>query len=138
MRRALATAFLVAVFPGTAAPSEVPDHDGVVEIKIGRMKPVEIGVETPEGEFLHVRSDLVTCPGVTVEGSTVRIEVARLVGREWDPDGRPADRRVFTTTGLYRIYVADNLETELENSMSVTHDYVNTGERRETPIEVCD
>ncbi|MBB4126108.1 hypothetical protein GGR77_001398 [Xanthomonas translucens] len=97
----------------------------VISIEIGKLSRVEVGVLTPSGKFIFLRDDEVNCQGVSVVGGKVVIVPSKSAGIYWDSEGKGNLTTAFAESGIFTIYVSDDLETELDNSSSVSKRYVN-------------
>ncbi|WP_369939159.1 hypothetical protein [Xanthomonas medicagonis] len=99
----------------------------VISIEIGKLSPVEVGVMTPGGRFIFLRNDGVNCQGVSVLDGKVLIVPSKSVGIYWDSEGAQNLTATFAEPGVFTVYVSDNLETEFDNSSSISRRYVNNG-----------
>ena len=52
---------------------------------------------------------------------TVEIDTSLLKGVTWDENGNPLQQRIFAEKGRYTLYFADNLWTELDNTVFEIH-----------------
>lgn len=96
-------------------------RSGVFSAHIGMGRTVEVGVSDPEGKFFFLRTDEFSCPGVIYKNGRIKIDTKYALGVFWTGDRKETDF-VFQKPGRYKIVVADNLETELENSYSLSFD----------------
>lgn len=78
----------------------------------------EIGVVDPKKRFFWLARDSIQCSGTTISGDHLSIELDHATGIYYNDNGVAETRYVFSSKGAYTILVADNLETELENSFS--------------------
>lgn len=93
------------------------------EAEIGLPDPVEVGVSAPNGEFFWLMRDDVSCPGVSYDDGKLTVRLQGLSGVQFGQRSE-VSTPVFTHPGTYTLMVADNLETELDNSFSRTFDIV--------------
>ncbi|MCA0198708.1 MAG: hypothetical protein LCH59_11425 [Proteobacteria bacterium] len=113
--------------------SEVAD----ISMKIGNLNPVEVGILTPSNKFILLKSEEFVCQGVVVKDEVLSIDPSRATGYYWSPQGGRDEVVVFSEVGSYTIYVADNLETEIENSASITKQYTNKRKHGFTALGSC-
>ena len=108
-------------------------HDSVViSMDVGSLSPVEVGVLTPSKKFIFTYSDEFQCQGTIVKTGRVSIEPSNATGYFWNPDGERREVAVFGEVGTHTIYVSNNLETEFENSSTISKKYTN-----ERPIKIA-
>ncbi len=94
-----------------------------LSITMPQPHPKELAIRTPDGRwfYLHLENEGV---GETLMPSEqfaslqqLDFDTRQLEARYWN-DGKPMHGKIFTQTGDYLIYMADNLETEPENTLS--------------------
>jgi len=84
--------------------------------------PKELAIKSPNGEwfYLHVENEGDSEMLMTKEKFTALTKLdfntGKLEARYWD-DGKAKRGKVFIQTGAYLIYMANNLETETDNSL---------------------
>ena len=93
---------------------------GIFSAKVDLNGPIEIGVINPHGDFFVLARNGIYCPGVTYADHRLSIRPSDAIGVAWS-EGGATERFVFDRVGRYEIIVSDNLETELENSFSLTY-----------------
>lgn len=90
-------------------------------IRYPQHHPSKLAIQDPEHVWLVIHE-----PGVNTglmtdtkfrHSTCLTIQVAKLTGVTW-VDGKKIRRKVFSKPGTYTIYMADNLETEPENTFS--------------------
>ena len=104
------------------SPSVVTANDLIV-ISFPRQHPQKMSIKSPSGEWfvVHEESEKVyflpqnefSC------ASSAQKKVAEITGVKWI-DGKRVIGPVFNEPGEYLIYMADNLETEPENTFYLT------------------
>ena len=81
----------------------------------------DVAIVDPDGQFLVVADEGIRCNGITIASDgKIFLDIRQTRGVRWGSDGLAYTQYVFHKTGKYRIIVTDNLETELENSMSLS------------------
>jgi len=87
--------------------------------------PKEFGIETPEGDWFFIHGEsygLEFWPYETkIKAKDILLDPTSLTGMKW-VNGVKITTPVFTSKGVYKIYLADNLETEAENTYSLSVD----------------
>ena len=84
--------------------------------------PKELAVKTPNGKwfYLHVEnegdSEMLMPKEEFAKLKRLDLDTGKLEARYWD-DGKAMRGKVFVETGAYLIYMADNLETEPDNTL---------------------
>lgn len=133
----VALSIVVTAFPvsceSRTSLAEVAD----ISMKIGGLNPVEVGVFTPDKKFVFLRSEEFACQGVVVKDGLLSIDPSRATGYYWNSEGKRDEVVVFSEVGIYTIYVADNLETETENSASITRQYANKRKHELAALGSC-
>lgn len=84
-----------------------------------------------------LRSVDFTCQGLEVAGGAITIDRARATGYYWNPQGERSEVVAFPDVGDYRLYVADNLETETEGSASLVKHVSNDEAHLFSPGGTC-
>jgi len=85
--------------------------------------PKELAVRAPDGRWFYLQVEDEGAGEMLMPSeqfSTLQkleLNTGQLVARYWD-DGKAMRAKIFTQTGDYLIYMADNLETEPENTLS--------------------
>lgn len=104
-----------------------------LSITMPQPHPKELAIRAPDGRwfYLHIENEgagEMLMPSKQFAAlQTLDFDTRQLEARYWN-DGKAMRGKVFTQTGDYLIYMADNLETEPENTLSfasVIH-YTNT------------
>ena len=76
-------------------------------------------VTAPDGRNFYI--DRITGSNdaflVSEDGANVRMALDRLLGRSTMSDANAAAELIFSTTGRYSLYFADNAETERDNAL---------------------
>ena len=87
-----------------------------ITLKLPQKHPRNLAVEDPAGNFYYVMGDggLVKYNDF-VSGREIKLKVNDVKGILW-VDGKAEVRNVFEMPGEYTLYMADNLETEPENT----------------------
>ena len=92
-----------------------------VTLKYPKRHPKNIAIQTPSGLWYSVQSvddKISIMPQEDFQGSTeLTLDPQSLVGVTFK-DGVRVQENVFTQYGKYLIYMADNLETEPENTFN--------------------
>jgi len=84
--------------------------------------PKELAIKAPDGNwfYLHVENEGASEMLMPKEQFAVLtkldFDTSKLEARFWD-DGKAKRGKVFTKTGKYLIYMANNLETEVDNTL---------------------
>lgn len=133
----VALSIIVTVF-STSCESRTTSA-GVTDIsmKIGSLNPVEVGVVTPGKKFIFLRSEEFACQGVAVKDGFLSIDPSRATGYYWNSEGQRSEVVVFSEVGTYTIQVADNLETEIENSTSISKQYTSERKHKFAALDSC-
>lgn len=85
--------------------------------------PKELAIKAPDGRWFYLQvenegSGEMLMPGKQFAAlGKLDLDTRMLEARYWD-DGKAMHGKVFTRSGDYLIYMADNLETEPENTLS--------------------
>ena len=106
-----------------------------VSIRTMLPEPLRIGVITPSRGTMFVLDDEITCGGFKVLKDGLELSLVGLMGVS---DGKRTIGRVFERAGNYTIVIADNLETEWQNSAPTTVDLVYSGGDEVASTEMCD
>lgn len=94
-----------------------------LSIIIPQPHPKELAIKAPDGKWFYLQvenesgSDMLMPAEQFKVLSKLELDTRNFEARYWD-DGKPMRGKVFTLTGDYLIYMADNLETEPENTLS--------------------
>ena len=95
------------------------DTTGAIEISLPKIHPKNLAIYSPNGQFfiLHSKDDAVKImPYQLFAGAEViKIKISDTQGLTWI-DGKKSLMNVFNEKGEYTIYLADDLETEPENT----------------------
>ena len=102
-------------------PSVVAAND-VIIISLPKKHPQKMSIKSPNGEWfvVHEKSEKVYFfpKHKSSSATSVRKKVAKIRGVKW-VDGKRMVEPVFNEPGEYLFYMADNLETEPENTFSM-------------------
>lgn len=90
-----------------------------ITLKLPERPPRNLGIEDPAGNFYYVMGD----GGFVkynefITGREIKLKVDDVKGILW-VDGKKEIRNVFEKPGEYTLYMADNMETEPENTFSI-------------------
>ena len=84
----------------------------------------EVAVLTPDGEMIYLHApDAAQLWPANAQPAQLQLDIATAQGQAWR-DGQPTPTQTFTTPGTYQIIIADNLETEPENTTWLTYEVV--------------
>ena len=101
---------------------KVVTADDVIVISFPQQHPLKMSIKSPKGEWFVVHEDsekVYFLPQKEFSRATsVQKKVAEIKGVTWN-DGKRMMGPVFNAPGEYLIYMADNLETEPENTFSL-------------------
>lgn len=99
-------------------------HKGdMLSITIPQPHPKELAIKAPDGRWFYLQvenegsSEMLMPSGQFAVLKKLDLDTRTLAARYWD-DGKARHGKVFTVSGDYLIYMADNLETEPENTLS--------------------
>lgn len=98
------------------------DNGDKLSISLPVPHPKELAIKSPDGNwfYLHVENEGASEMLMPKEQFAVLtkldFDTSKLEARFWD-DGKAKRGKVFTKTGKYLIYMADNLETEVDNTL---------------------
>ncbi len=102
------------------SPEEVT-IDEAFQIHLPKLRPSRMAIKTPSNEWYIIHDadeNILMLPVNEFEKSDmITIIPSTLKGVVWE-DGKKRVRRVFHLPGRYVIYLADNIETEPENTFS--------------------
>lgn len=117
--------FLIMSAALLACDAESSNHEAdFFRVTIEGAKHVtEVAVQGPSKEFIYLRQPNIKCDGISYKNGVLTISYEKSIGVTWR-DGKLTATPVFDVAGKYRVYVGDNLETELGNSYSRTFDLV--------------
>jgi len=84
--------------------------------------PEKAAIINPKGEFIIVHSpeDNIILNGYST-GEILQLDLNALSGQRWT-SGSPETVKAFPSIGNYKLYLANNLETEPENTNSLSLD----------------
>lgn len=97
-------------------------YDGEISIPVQGLDTFEVGMVNPKGVFYWLKADGIYCPSVSYVDSALVIEVGNGFGVV-EVDNNLVQDRMFSMSGKYTVLVADNLETELDNSFSLSYEF---------------
>ena len=99
--------------------NKVSLHD-TITLTLPAKHPSKLSFRDPNNvwHLIHDSDEQVMLPNFATSTS-VEIAVSKVTGVSW-VDGKRIEGFVFTTPGEYLIYLADNLETEPENTFSLS------------------
>jgi len=93
-----------------------------ISISLPLPHPKELAIKSPNGTwfYLHVEnegdSEMLMPKEKFAALKQLNLDTSKLEARYWD-NGKAMRGKVFGVTGAYLIYMADNLETELDNTL---------------------
>ena len=103
-------------------PKKITPSD-FITINFPLNHPKNMSVRTPNGEWfvIHDKAEqLVILPNEEyAQVNSIRIKVSDIKGVKWE-DGKRLIQQVFHESGEYLFYMADNLETEPDNTFYLT------------------
>jgi len=83
--------------------------------------PDKIAILTPDDNWFYIQGNGIKKQLMPkedfIKSSTLSIDPATIEGTHW-VDGKEKISPVFTKKGIYSIYLSDNLETEIDNSLT--------------------
>lgn len=95
---------------------------GMLRIHLPKPHPKCLSIRSPEGEWYVLQDSsesIEVMPQVDFDSTTeMEFNIAELKGVSWK-ESEKVTERIFTISGNYLIYFADNLETEPENTYSL-------------------
>lgn len=106
---------------------------GTLSMDVGGLDHVEVGLLAPDGRFLFLRSSEFACQGLALKDAVLTVDPSKATGFYWDADGVRREVVAFSEVGPYRVYAADNLETELVKAAYITVRFSNP-EKRVFPV----
>lgn len=96
---------------------------GTVAISFPKQHPANIAIRTPAGEWFTIHSEaekiLLVVPPEYRKATSISFQLSEVKGVKW-VDGKKIMKKVFLMPGEYLIYMADNLETEPENTFFIS------------------
>lgn len=105
--------------PGlTLSSGQVTALDTLV-LSFPRHHPARLAIKDPDGHFLILHDEgLIThimSHNAYLQATSISMKISEVIGVTW-VDGKKSKKKVFHLPGEYMIYMADNLETEPENT----------------------
>lgn len=101
-------------------PHHVTSSD-TVTIHLPQTHPAKLAIEDPQHVWFTIQdidSNIQFMSDKAFrQATTIRLRVSSITGVVW-VNGKPQQKRVFVLPGKYTLYLADNLETEPENTFS--------------------
>jgi len=94
------------------SPSHVTGAD-TVTIYLPQPHPTKLAIEGPHHAWFTIHDE-----SAFRRARVIRFRASALTGIVW-LDGQPRRQKVFVLPGTYTIYLANNLETEPENTFSL-------------------
>ncbi len=95
--------------------------EGILRIHLPSQHPKNFSIETPNGDWFVLQdsqANIELMPQAQFDSSTrIELVLADIKGTTWRSSVR-AEEIIFKISGKYKIYFADNLETEPENTFS--------------------
>jgi len=102
-----------------AVKPEQASKKDTLTLTLPKNRPTKISVKSPDGTFyiIHSEEDNIALIPYEKLGSTdsIKIPLSSTTGLTWI-DGKKTQKNVFQVPGKYLIYMADDLETEPENT----------------------
>ena len=102
------------------SPTELTKND-VLKINLPIIRPKNMAIVSPNGQWLTIQnaeSGILMMPQEDfMQVSLLTIPIKNTTGFTWI-NGEETKQVIFKETGKYRIYFADNLETEPENTFN--------------------
>ena len=88
-------------------------------LKFPKRHPSRLAIKDPKGSYFIIHDETVTTHLIShkayMQTTSLSLQISELTGITWI-DGKRTDKQVFSVPGKYLIYMADNLETEPENT----------------------
>ena len=104
---------------------EIVSKTDSIQITFPESHPSKLSVITPDGQLyiIHSEEDLIEFLPYEEfkDAKSIEIPIATVKGTTWI-DGKKSDLLVFDKKGKYSIYMADNLETEPDNTFNFKKD----------------
>jgi len=101
------------------------NSDHVLTILLPEKRPSKLSIISPDGQLFIVHSQEDNISFVPYEDKIdtkqIIIPISSLKGTTWI-DGKKLEQLVFKKRGKYTVYMADNLETEPENTFHFKQD----------------
>ena len=109
--------------PFSISADQVSTH-GTITLTLPAKHPSKLSIRDPDGvwHLIHDNDEQVMLANFEISAS-VTIAVSNLTGVSW-ANGKKIEGLVFKKPGGYLIYLADNLETEPENTFSLSRQVV--------------
>ena len=99
-------------------PEQVSKQD-TLTLTLPKKHPTKISVKSPNGTFYIIHSEednIALIPYEKVDSAkSIKIPLLSTIGLTWI-EGKKTQEKVFKVPGRYLIYMADDLETEPENT----------------------
>lgn len=106
----------------TLSSNQVTISDTLV-LNFPQHHPARLAVKDPSGDFIILHDEgLITrlMPHEKyLQATEISLKISDAIGVTW-VDGKQVEKKVFSLPGEYMIYMADNLETEPENTFYLT------------------
>lgn len=91
------------------------------ELELPDNHPDKLAIATPDGNWFYIQGNGIKKQLMSkeafIKAVALSIDTSTLEGTHW-VDGKATISAVFTKTGIYSIYLSDNLETEIDNSLT--------------------
>lgn len=104
-------------------PKQASKND-TVKLTFPVSHPQNIAIKSPAGEWytIHGESEsILLMPDSEFKSATsIQLHLSSVMGTKW-VEGRAVNEAVFTEPGSYIIYMADNLETDPENTFFISN-----------------
>lgn len=104
---------------------------GAIVLRFGNPHPLGLAVVDPDGNYFylqHLPESRVADAAAFAALKELRID-ERTSGMFYD-DGQPVQKKVFAQSGTYSVYLADDLETEPENTNAESLEFWYGGPKR--------
>lgn len=96
-------------------------NKGKFSISLPKNHPDKLAIATPDGNWFYIQGNGIKKQLMSkeafIKAVALSIDPNTLKGTHW-VDGKATTSAVFTKTGIYSIYLSDNLETEIDNSLT--------------------
>ena len=106
----------------TLSAKQVTESDTLI-LRFPQLHPARLAVKDPADHFLILHAEELITRIMSHEKykntTSISLKISEVVGVTWI-DGKKIEKKVFSLPGEYMIYMADNLETEPENTFYLT------------------
>jgi len=102
------------------SPKELTQKD-VIKINLPRIRPKNLAIVDPTGQWFIIQSaesNILMMPQKDfMQIKLLKLPIRNTTGFTWI-GGKKTEQVIFKESGEYRVYLADNLETEAENTFT--------------------